>query len=110
MKNTNKFQEKQYQKFQSFREIKYNDSKRWDELKELYKIVNSFKVDFDMFHIEKYLNCTSQHFILKEIYMLSEKAMCESCQDVAKQFIDLYPDVKVNVVSGTRLDNWKGRE
>lgn len=46
---------------------------------------------------------------LKEIFMLSEKAMCESCKGVAKQFINKYPKVKVNVASGKTFDGWKGR-
>ena len=33
------------------------------------------------------------------INMLSEKCMCEGCQDVMKQFKEKYPNVKVNVVS-----------
>lgn len=47
---------------------------------------------------------------IKEIYMLSEKKMCESCRNVAKQFMKLYPGVKVNVVSGKTLQTWKGRK
>jgi len=47
---------------------------------------------------------------IKEIYMLSEKKMCESCRNVAKQFMLLYPDIKVNVISGKTLDTWKGRK
>lgn len=46
---------------------------------------------------------------IKEIFMLSEKKMCESCRKVANQFIKTYPDVKVNVVSGRTFDGWKGR-
>ncbi|WP_290059824.1 phage minor capsid protein [Paraclostridium bifermentans] len=47
---------------------------------------------------------------IKEIYMLSEKKMCESCRNVAKQFVKLYPNIKVNVVSGKTLQTWKGRK
>lgn len=46
---------------------------------------------------------------IKEIFMLSEKAMCESCREVAKQFIKKYPEVKINIVSGKTFDGWKGR-
>lgn len=42
--------------------------------------------------------------------MLSEKKMCESCRNVAKQFMKLYPGIKVNVVSGNTLQTWKGRK
>ncbi len=31
--------------------------------------------------------------------MISEKAMCDSCKGVMKQFMDRYPEVEVNVVS-----------
>ena len=41
--------------------------------------------------------------------MISEKKMCESCKNVAKQFMKLYPGIKVNVVSGKTFDGWKGR-
>lgn len=44
-----------------------------------------------------------------EINMISEKKMCESCRNVAKQFMKKYPNIKVNVVSGKTLDGWKGR-
>ena len=48
----------------------------------------------------------------KEINMLSERGMCDSCKNVAEQFMKAHPDVNVNVVSG--LDNtgqpWKGRK
>lgn len=47
---------------------------------------------------------------IKEIYMLSEKKMCESCRKVAQQFINMYPDIKVNVISGKDLQTWKGRK
>ncbi len=41
--------------------------------------------------------------------MLSERAMCESCRGVAKQFIEKYPKVKVNIVSGKTFDGRRGR-
>lgn len=44
---------------------------------------------------------------LKEIFMLSEKAMCERCKGIANQFINKYPKVKVNVASGKTFDGWK---
>lgn len=44
-----------------------------------------------------------------EINMISEKKMCESCRNVAKQFMKKYPNIKVNVVSGKTLEGWKGR-
>lgn len=47
--------------------------------------------------------------IITEINMISEKKMCESCKHVAKQFMKLYPGIKVNVVSGKTFDGWKGR-
>lgn len=47
--------------------------------------------------------------IITEINMISEKKMCESCKNVAKQFMKLYPSIKVNVVSGKTFDGWKGR-
>ncbi|MBN8046933.1 minor capsid protein [Paraclostridium bifermentans] len=47
--------------------------------------------------------------IITEINMISEKKMCESCKNVAKQFMKLYPGIKVNVVSGKTFDGWKGR-
>ena len=34
-----------------------------------------------------------------DIYLLSEKEMCESCEFVMKQFKRRYPNVNVNVVS-----------
>ncbi len=34
-----------------------------------------------------------------KIQLLSEKAMCKSCQGVMKQFKDKYPNVEVEVVS-----------
>lgn len=46
---------------------------------------------------------------INEIFMLSEKSMCESCKSVTKQFIEKYPNVKVNIVSGRTFDGWKGR-
>lgn len=47
--------------------------------------------------------------IITEINMISEKKMCESFKHVAKQFMKLYPGIKVNVVSGKTFDGWKGR-
>lgn len=47
---------------------------------------------------------------IKEIYMLSEKKMCESCRNVAEQFMLLHPDIRVDVISGKTLDTWKGRK
>lgn len=193
--------------FQSFREIKYNDSERWRELKQSYKIVNSYKADFgevsskkileldklafdtkrnkqtskfkkqgnfavlqyngytkfassriayetDIEYIKfkgnkedlvllkdkgrvfktselgdivdgeknqvpryfdteakffEYLNDASKNEEINEIFMLSEKKMCESCRNVAKQFIKKHPNIKVNVVSSKTFDGWKGR-
>ena len=46
---------------------------------------------------------------IKEVFMLSENAMCESCGEVVKQFIQKYPNVKMNVVSDKSFDGWKGR-
>ncbi|WLF70884.1 minor capsid protein [Clostridium septicum] len=57
----------------------------------------------------EFLNDKIKDEDIKEIFMLSEKAMCESCKDVAKQFIRKYPNIKVNVISGKSFDGWKGR-
>lgn len=49
---------------------------------------------------------------IKEIYMLSERGMCDSCKYVAEQFMKKHPDIKVNIVSGklNTGDPWKGRK
>ncbi|WP_164968283.1 minor capsid protein [Clostridium tetani] len=46
---------------------------------------------------------------VKEITLLSEKDMCESCRGVAKQFIDKYKNVKVNVASGKKDVHWEDK-
>ena len=51
------------------------------------------------------------------ITILSEKHMCESCQDVLRQFREQFPYAQVNIVSGkkgyngdqTGNHNWKYR-
>ena len=47
----------------------------------------------------------------RSITMLSERGMCDSCKGVMKQFQQLHPDVKVNVVSNKRVEGnvWKRR-
>lgn len=57
----------------------------------------------------EYLNNKVKDESIEEIFMLSEKAMCESCRGVAEQFIKKYPKIKVNVISGKTLDRWKER-
>lgn len=57
----------------------------------------------------EFLNDRINNEDIKEIFMLSEKSMCESCRGVAEQFIKKYPKVKVNVVSSKTLDGWKDR-
>lgn len=57
----------------------------------------------------EYLNNKVKDESIEEIFMLSEKAMCESCRGVAEQFIKKYPKIKVNVISGKTLDGWKER-
>lgn len=57
----------------------------------------------------EYLNDVVKHEKVDEIFMLSEKKMCESCRNVAKQFIKKHPNIKVNVVSSKTFDGWKGR-
>ncbi|MPM72226.1 hypothetical protein SDC9_119199 [bioreactor metagenome] len=192
---------------QSFREIKYNNSEQWNDLKENFKIVDSYKVDFGSVNVRKileldklafdakrnkqisrfkkqgnfavlqyndhtkfassriayatdteyikfkgnkedlvllkdegrvfktselgdivdceenkiprhfdteakffeYLNDVAKNEEINEIFMLSEKKMCESCRNVAKQFIKKHPSIKVNVVSSKTFDGWKGR-
>ncbi len=46
------------------------------------------------------------------INMLSERGMCDSCLEVAKQFIAKHPRAKVNVVSNVQNTGnpWKGRK
>ncbi|AJA42652.1 head morphogenesis protein (endogenous virus) [Clostridium phage phiCT9441A] len=46
---------------------------------------------------------------VKEITLLSEKDMCESCRGVAKQFIDKYKNVKVNLASGKKDVHWEDK-
>lgn len=57
----------------------------------------------------EFLNDKIKYEDIKEIFMLSEKSMCESCRGVAEQFIKKYPKIKVNVVSGKTLNEWKER-
>lgn len=57
----------------------------------------------------EYLNDVVKNEEINEIFMLSEKKMCESCRNVAEQFIKKYPSIKVNVVSSKTFDGWKGR-
>lgn len=47
----------------------------------------------------------------KVINMLSERGMCDSCKNVAEQFMTLHPEAKVNIVSNiSNTGNpWKGR-
>lgn len=40
---------------------------------------------------------------IKEIFMLSEKAMCDSCKGVAQQFIKNYLNVKVGNINEIRI-------
>lgn len=49
---------------------------------------------------------------IKQIYMLSEREMCDSCKYVAEQFMNKHPDIQVNVVSGIYNTgySWKGRK
>lgn len=49
---------------------------------------------------------------IKQIYMLSERGMCDSCKYVAEQFMNKHPDIQVNVVSGIYNTgySWKGRK
>lgn len=59
----------------------------------------------------EYLNSKiSSNYEVNEIFMLSEKKMCESCRNVAKQFIRKHPNIKVNVISGKTLTTWKERK
>ena len=48
----------------------------------------------------------------KSITMLSERGMCDSCKGVMAQFQQLYPDVKINVVSNKKVEGnvWKYRK
>lgn len=57
----------------------------------------------------EYLNDIIKYEKVDEIFMLSEKKMCESCKNVAKQFSKKHPDIKVNVVSWKTLAGWEGR-
>ncbi len=47
----------------------------------------------------------------KSITMLSERGMCDSCQNVMKQFKARYPDITLNVVSNKKVEGnvWKYR-
>ena len=48
----------------------------------------------------------------REINMLSERGMCDSCKYVARQFMEKHPECKVNIVSNIKNtgDVWKGRK
>ncbi|BFN03904.1 deaminase domain-containing protein [Clostridium tetani] len=184
--------------FESFQNIKYNNVERWNELKDKFKIVSSYKVDYGevspekIFELHKlafetkrnkftgkykkegniavvqydntikyahskiqkstnkgyekfkgdknelillkdkesrvfktkvvdgydrFLDTEAKIFEyldskakgVKEITLLSEKDMCESCRGVAKQFIDKYKNVKVNVASGKKDVHWEDK-
>lgn len=45
-----------------------------------------------------------------ELTILSELDMCQSCRGVLKQFNELYPNLKVNIVSGKEGVNWRKRK
>lgn len=49
---------------------------------------------------------------IKDIYILSERGMCDSCKNVADQFIERHPEANVNIVSNIKNtgDPWKGRK
>ena len=48
----------------------------------------------------------------RSVTMLSERGMCPSCRYVAEQFMKMYPQVEVNVVSSLEEFEkmWEGRE
>ena len=60
---------------------------------------------FEEFHL------LSQTYEIKEITMLSERGMCESCIGVMEQFKKAHPNIKVNVVSNKKVNSnvWKYR-
>ena len=47
-----------------------------------------------------------------DIYMLSERGMCDSCKFVAEQFMKKHPEASINIVSGKKAAkiSWKGRK
>ena len=47
----------------------------------------------------------------RSVTMLSERGMCPSCRYVAEQFMKMYPQVEVNVVSNLVEHGtvWEGR-
>lgn len=48
----------------------------------------------------------------RTINILSERGMCDSCKEVAKQFMSKHPNAKVNIVSNIQNTGnpWKGRK
>ena len=48
----------------------------------------------------------------KVINMLSERGMCDSCKNVAEQFMTMHPEAEVNIVSNilNTGNPWKGRK
>lgn len=74
------------------------------EINEIYRFHDTEAKFFE------YLHDQLKKEDIKDIYMLSEKKMCESCRKVAEQFMKVHSNIKVNVVSGKTLDTWKGRK
>ncbi len=57
------------------------------------------------------IHLLSQQKTVKEITMISERGMCDSCKGVMEQFKSAHPDIKVNVVSNKKVNSnvWKYR-
>lgn len=58
----------------------------------------------------EHLNDNINKYHTREITILSELDMCESCRGVLKQFKEKYPYVTVNIVSGKEDVNWRKRK